>query len=563
MPFCEAIARGPRCACSARSCTFLCQTVKIKLDLSGECQFEPDTSDLLCQECLSQMFLCVHVNVRHKDINTGLSCRSSKQLDEVLAAMMAVHQAVLDWQLCLHWVHLTAAATAHSHHLDWWRLATATASLGFIQHPGGTLDARSSRPRESKPGPACKHSKATSRALFAEAYFADNETARQMKSCLSAVSRLSDAEVKALVGQLVEKTDARSDGRDGLLGDPLARLEELVQAATQAEGKAAADVAALLGAGIPEEGFSDEDENSDDADVHLLQVEPEPLRIAGAGNWDMCDEVEETQVQGALLTGACVADPGCTQEHGKGFVSSPRNLARENGSEVQGTFDACDVMHDASPLRIAGAAGESDWSDTSEEDDTVGATASRQGNSISRRSPRLSTLPSVHPGQENNHHNSVQAKTTTCGRARNRIAGVLPGADPATDSSRSLQQTDAVAMTSDAGVMQHQQSTADRASKAKKRKSMIKFQKAMGNGCFSVSGTTPKAVQSCSPAKRTRQEYASASGTAGGVPAALPPHVISSPARNKCGLVGERAGARSCCPPVSEVRLSSPVTCSC
>lgn len=477
---------------------------------------------------------------------------------------MALRQTVLDWQLCLHWVHATASASRHAHQLDWWRLATATASPGFIQNPGATdAEARSMKgPNKarkvnaaSKPGAAHASS---SRAFAGEAYFADTETARQMSSCLSAVSKLTDAEAKALVCQLVDKTDSCTDGRTGELGDHLARLEEFVQAATQAEEKAAEKTTARAAACIHEGSASDED--SDMEDVQLLPggaVEHAPLRIAGAGYWDACADVAEAQ--DAHMPHECAEEPGCSQGYREFFTPHAPAVTYGFGEECDGDHACCEVA-EGSPMRITGAGGEGGWPGCFEDDNTAKSDDVHQGTSVATRT-RRSALRGVIEGQENTRGVSARAHNIVTGSTRGSTTGAVPVVGPAACTRSPFQQHTGT-VPSPVGAMHCPQgiSGPGGAPKSQKRKSMCGFQKAMGDGCFSVSGTTLPG-QSASPAKVSQHHtgLAQTSGTEGGVSTALPPHILSGPGRQMSNSVGASAGARVMVPSTGAAHIADAV----
>ena len=484
---------------------------------------------------------------------------------------MALHQSVVDWQLCIHWVHMTASASGHAHHLDWWRLATATASPGFIQNPRGAhVDARSGA------GPSCKARKlnpssksgdahaSPSRACSREAYFADNETARQMTACLSAVSKLKDEEAKELVCQLVDKTESCPGGRNGELGDHLSRLEELVQAATQAEETAAEEAAARAAACIPEGGSSEED-----LDMEGVQVlrggaagdcdgEQSPLHIAGAGCWDACTVMAD--VRGAALQSGCAEEPEWDLTKG---TASPRAEAVHGGARQ----DACCGVAEVSPMRISGAGSEGGWPGCFDDErlppilrpddgpsrSTRRASSSRahstganqdedakRGPSVSKRTRRSSRLKEVIEGQVNAGGAAACAQRGVAGSTRGSTTGAVPVSGPAAGTRSPF----GAAPSPDA-AMQRQQgaSGAGELPEAPQSKRLRTFGKAMGDGCFNVSGSAQPG-NNASPSKLARDcaGPAQTSGTAGGVSTALPPHLISSPGQQMSKSVGMGAG---------------------
>lgn len=423
-------------------------------------------------------------------LSASLWCRSSrkqsgrKKSEVLLTALMGLHQSIMDWQLCLHWVHI--AAKASSQELDWWHIATAAASRTFVQNPGAVCIDRvpDSGPNKSRRlDPAGAGS-----SRMGEAYFSDDETGKKITTVLSEVSKLSDEQVKDLISELVAKTDSCEHGRSGSLKEPLARLEKLMKDAAKAEKLSCA--------------ASDEEQGSDEETHHIQppnlakadddMLEAEPLRMAGAGGWSSSDG-EDLEQQHAPALGRV----GCAGTSPVAVLNHDPHVA------VQAEAEHC--CREGSPLRIAGGGG--GWPSGFHNDDNSSAEIDPCQQALERKCTR-SSLQRVIEAQQiaSQAHTGAAAFTGTRGSRTGAKAGVGPSS-----GDRSPFQTRAAGPVSPAAMQQQNSSVG--AAIHQKKKNLPKFQAAMRDKCFSASGTCET------------------SQTAVGTSAALPPLPGRSPHR--------------------------------
>jgi hypothetical protein len=153
----------------------------------------------------------------------------------VLTAFSQLRSSVLTWQLCLHWIHITAGYTNQRDALGWFHLATAAASPDLVLGAAPNLASKQASSQKSRkvsavqtaPDAACARPIASAAGRRA-GRFSECPLAQQLSLCLSAVGRLGPDEANALVAELVARTGSCADARDSCLGMHLVTLQKLV-----------------------------------------------------------------------------------------------------------------------------------------------------------------------------------------------------------------------------------------------------------------------------------------------------------------------------------------------
>lgn len=156
-------------------------------------------------------------------------------------ALRSLRQAVLTWQLALHWLHIAADAAASAstlkakpaQELAWWPLVAGASAPGFMKPgttPGLSVAGFAATGTCSAVWPASlRGGQGRQRA----ACFGDGATARATKQCFSAVAQLNGGAALELAKSIAEKAGACDEAAGGALSAHVAAVTSLI---SEAEG---------------------------------------------------------------------------------------------------------------------------------------------------------------------------------------------------------------------------------------------------------------------------------------------------------------------------------------